>query len=195
VTLALIALLALLVPAAPAQEQAEPRCAAPPADERVVDDYIAELRKRKPPRNRNPLPDSICIFGWCRGKQEEPPPPPSPPSKEAPQGSNEDYSSSRAESDVQPPCLLTPYDPIRAAEHTEIGDLYFSRENHRGALSRYQDALAHKPGDPALHLRLGRTLEKLARAAEARPHYQAALASPLDGAWKKEAAAALERLH
>lgn len=168
-----------------------------PADDRTVDDYIAELNKQKRRgRNRNPLPDQVCVFGWCVGGGHRPAPPAEPaPAPGAPAEPSEEYSTSRQQSaELQPPCALTPYDPIRAAEHVEVGDLYFRRDNYRGALSRFQEALEHKPGDPVIHLRLGRTLEKMEQAGEAYAHYEASLAAPRDGPWKKEAQAAMERL-
>ena len=58
-------------PSTPAPEpQAKP---APPCrKDRTVDEYIAEIRKSKKQRNKNPLPSlsDVCIFGWCKGKVE-----------------------------------------------------------------------------------------------------------------------------
>lgn len=193
--------------------------AAPPAQEpcvsqeridadRPVDDYIAEINQQKRRRNKNPLPEYICIWGWCRqvrsGSETEAPPKvpaPQPPpagatvepgpdsaTLERPRSGGDGHSSSR-----QPACI-SGYDPIRAAEHVEIGDHYFGRKNYRGALSRYQEALENKPADPAIHLRLGRTLEKMDDFAQAYAHYQLSARSVQDGPWKKEAQKALARL-
>src|SRR3569833_116012 len=63
-------MLAVLILSAAMYAQSEP-C---PAD-RPVDDIIAELAKqqsKKNTRNKNPLPDNICIFGWCRKVKKTP---------------------------------------------------------------------------------------------------------------------------
>src|SRR5579864_8744468 len=80
----------MLAPSAP------PPC---PAD-RPVDDIIAEIHKQqsnKKHRNANPLPDVICIGGWCRGRPRKQTPPtfPEPAPESAPQTKNpgEDESS------------------------------------------------------------------------------------------------------
>jgi tetratricopeptide (TPR) repeat protein len=67
------------------------------------------------------------------------------------------------------------------------------KKNYRAALSRYKEALEQKPGDPAIHLRLGRTHEMLEQREEARKHYQAA-ADAREGFWTVEAKEALRRV-
>src|SRR6185436_10699329 len=65
-------LVALLMATTVAAQPAPPPC---PAD-RPVDEIIAEVQKqqsKKAARNRSPLPDNICIAGWCRRSAKTPP--------------------------------------------------------------------------------------------------------------------------
>jgi hypothetical protein len=50
---------------------------------------------------------------------------------------------------------------LEAAHNADVGDQYFGQKNYNGSLMRYEDALEGKPGDVAIHVRLGRVLEKL----------------------------------
>ncbi len=83
---------------------------------------------------------------------------------------------------------------LDAAHNVEVGDFSFEQKNYAGALMRYRDAVAEKPGDAAIHVRLGRVLEKMNQVPQAVEEYQAArkLAGPKK--WTEEAAAALQRL-
>jgi tetratricopeptide (TPR) repeat protein len=83
---------------------------------------------------------------------------------------------------------------IEAAHNVEVGDHYFKRENYNGALVRYNDALEGKPGDPAIHVRLGRVLEKLHQLSPAIEHYNAAQKLGGPEKWSNEAKSALSRL-
>ena len=56
---------------------------------------------------------------------------------------------------------------LEAAHNADVGDQYFGQKNYNGALMRYEDALEGKPGDVAIHVRLGRVLEKLGRFPQA----------------------------
>ncbi|HUE51261.1 MAG TPA: tetratricopeptide repeat protein [Terriglobales bacterium] len=65
-------------------------------------------------------------------------------------------------------------DGAEAAHNVDVGDQYFGQKNYNGALMRYEDALEIKPGDVAIHVRLGRVLEKLGRFPQAIEAYNAA---------------------
>ena len=83
---------------------------------------------------------------------------------------------------------------LDAAHNVEVGDQYFERKNYMGALFRYKDAVEEKTADPAIHVRLGRTFEKINQVPQAIEQYTAAekLAGPEK--WSDEARAALARL-
>jgi len=173
-------------------QSAPPPCPA----ERPVDDIIAEIHKQqasKKHRNSNPLPDVICIGGWCRGHSRKQTPPTFPES--APQAKNpsenESSSSSRATVDK---CDDAMEMALKAAHDVEVGDYSFEAKNYGGALLRYKDAAEEKPGDAAIHVRLGRVLEKLGQLPQAMEQYKAAqeLAGPAK--WSDEAKAAVLRL-
>jgi tetratricopeptide (TPR) repeat protein len=172
--------------------------AAPPScpAERPVDDIIAELHKQqsnKKRRNSNPLPDVICIGGWCRGHSSKQTPPTLPGS--APQaknpGDNESTSSSRVPLDK---CDEAMEMALKAAHDVEVGDYSVSVNNYDGASLRYKDAAEEKPGDVAIHVRLGRVFERLGQLPQAMEQYKAAqeLAGPAK--WSDEAKAAVLRL-
>ncbi len=83
---------------------------------------------------------------------------------------------------------------LKAAHDVEVGDYSFEAKNYGGALLRYKDAVEEKPGDAAIHVRLGRALEKLGQLPQAMEQYKAAqeLAGPAK--WSDEANAAVLRL-
>jgi len=83
---------------------------------------------------------------------------------------------------------------LKAAHDVDVGDYSFEANNYRGALMRYKDALEEKPGDAAIHVRLGRVFEKLGQPTQAIEQYKAAqdLAGPAK--WSEEAKAAVLRL-
>jgi tetratricopeptide (TPR) repeat protein len=164
--------------------------------ERPVDDIITEVHKQqssKKHRNSNPFPDVICIWGWCRDHSRKQTPPTFPES--APQtknpGENESSSSSRAPVDK---CNDAMEQTLKAAHNVDVGDYSFSTDNYDGALMRYKDAAEEKPGDAAIHVRLGRVFERLGQFPQAMEQYKAAqeLAGPAK--WSNEAKAALLRL-
>ena len=178
---------------------------APPAcpSGHPVDDIISEIHKqqsKRKHRNPNPIPDAICIGGWCRGRSQKPPKAPEPaPRPEAP--SNGD-SSSTSTSSSSTSSSRTPVDKcdeameraLEAAHNVEVGDYEFESKNYKGALFRYKDADEEKPGDAAIHVRLGRVFEQLGQLPEATGEYKAAqeLAGPQK--WLDEAKDALVRL-
>lgn len=182
-------------------QSAPPSC---PAD-RPVDEIIAEIHKQqsnKKHRNANPLPDIICIGGWCRGhaRKQTPPtfpesapqtPEAAPPAKNP--GENESSSSSSSRAPVDK-CDDAMEMTLKAAHDVNVGDYSFEAKNYGGALLRYKDAAQEKPGDAAIHVRMGRALEKLGQIPQAMEQYKAAqeLAGPAK--WTDEARAAVVRL-
>src|SRR5262245_39910108 len=177
-------------------QSATPSC---PAD-RPVDDIIAEIHKQQSKKKHhvsNPLPDNICIFGWCGGRSNNQTPPTVPetapqstPSAQNP-SSNESSSSSRPQVD---PCNEAMEKALKAAHDVEVGDDYFETKNYSAALPRYQDAAEEKPGDTAIHVRLGRAFEKSGEIPQAINQYKAALQMAEAGKWSDEAKAAVGRL-
>ena len=83
---------------------------------------------------------------------------------------------------------------LEAAHNVEVGDYSFESKNYSGALIRYKDADEEKPGDAAIHVRLGRALEKLGQLEEATGQYKAALDLAGPQKWSDEAKSALVRL-
>ena len=83
---------------------------------------------------------------------------------------------------------------LKAAHDVEVGDYYFEARNYSSALPRYQQAAAEKPGDAAIHVRLGRVFERLGQIPQAIEQYKSAqeLAGPEK--WSDEAKTALLRL-
>ena len=83
---------------------------------------------------------------------------------------------------------------LKAAHDVEVGDYSFAANNYGGAMMRYKDAAEEKPGDAAIHVRLGRAFEKLRQLPQAIEQYKAAedLAGPAK--WSEEAKAAVLRL-
>jgi tetratricopeptide (TPR) repeat protein len=163
-----------------------------------VDDIIAEIHKqqaKKKHRNPNPFPDSICIGGWCRGRPRTPPPVPEPaPQAEipnTPESSSSSISSSRVPVDK---CDAAMELALEAAHNVEVGDYSLESKNYKGALLRYKDADEEKPGDAAIHVRLGRVLEELGQLPEAMGQYKAALDLAGPQKWSDEAKAAVLRL-
>jgi tetratricopeptide (TPR) repeat protein len=202
-----ILLLLPLVSAAVAQEQ-QPVKSGVCVQDKSVDDYIAELRKLEKERKKsthNPLPNNVCIFGMCShppggpGEDQEAKRPPSPqpePPAPAQQSTNGSESSSKQNDVVVPDKLEAPptYDPIAAAHNADVGDYYLQQKNYRAALMRYEDARQSKPGDAAIHVRMGRALEKLDEPARAYLEYDSATKLEPAGKSEHEARDAMERL-
>jgi tetratricopeptide (TPR) repeat protein len=181
-------------------QSAPPACPA----ERPVDDILAEIHKQqsnKKHRNSNPIPDVFCIGGWCRGRSSKPKPPKAPesaPPESAPQakppGENESTSSSSSSRAPVDKCDEAMEMALKAAHDVEVGDYSFAANNYGGALMRYKGAAEEKPGDAAIHVRLGRVFEKLRQLPQAIEQYKAAeeLAGPAK--WLEEAKAGVSRL-
>lgn len=167
-----------------------------PAD-RPVDDIIAEIHKqqsKKNNRNTNPIPTSICIFGWCRGGAGTPPTVPGPAPEVDSASTPKPNPRQSSSSTYSEQCNAATDRALDAAHNVEVGDFYFQDKNYKAAQLRYQDALDSKPNDAAIEVRLGRAFEKLNDPQHAIEHYQAAekLAGP--DKWAQEAHAALARL-
>lgn len=173
-------------------QSAPPSCPA----ERPVDDIISEVHKQqsnKKHRNSNPLPDVICIWGWCRDHSSKQTPPtfPEPTPQAKNPGENESTSSSKILVDK---CDAATEMALKAAHDVEVGDYSFAEKNYEGALLRYKDAAEEKPGDTAIHVRLGRVFEKLSQLPQAMEQYKAAEEQAGPAKWLDEAKAAVLRL-
>jgi tetratricopeptide (TPR) repeat protein len=195
--------LAIVVVSAGMLAETAPPC---PAD-RPVDEFIAEIQKqqsKKKHRNPNPLPDVSCIFGWCREHSKTPPTVPetapqaqNPEKEDTNSGGATSSSSSSSTSSSRIPmdtCHTAMERSLAAAHNVEVGDYYFADKNYRAALLRYRDALEDKSADGAIHVRLGRVLEKLEQVPQAIEHYKAAQELGPPEKWAQEALAALKRL-
>jgi hypothetical protein len=165
-----------------ATETTAPAC---PAD-RPVDDIIAEVKK--------PIPSIGCIFGWCRDSARTPPTVPptteeSSPNTEAPAPRGESTSKTATER-----CNERTELALEAAHNVEVGDEQFGNKSYQAALSRYEEASEQKPEDAAVHVRLGRVLEKLNDQQKALEEYDAAAKIGTPEKWGAEAKASAERL-
>jgi tetratricopeptide (TPR) repeat protein len=166
-----------------------------PSD-RPVDEIIAQVQKqqsKKAARNKNPMPDVMCIPGWCRQSGKTPPTIPQPaPRAETPSASNVGEVSSSKPSVNK--CDEAMEKTLEAARDVEVGDFYFADKNFRPAASRYEGAVQNKPEDAAIHVRLGRVYEKLREPAQALEHYAAAAKLSGPEKWIEEARSAMSRL-
>ncbi len=131
------------------------------------------------------------------------------PQNQAPPRSDIESSSNDTRIDTSPPphdatnhpdsnvddvLEFHPFDPHKAMKDIEVGDYYFKRQNYRGALNRYQEALIYKPNDAEATLRVARTQDKLKEYEDARDNYAAYLKIIHDGKDADEARKAIERL-
>jgi hypothetical protein len=184
-------------------QSAPPSC---PSD-RPVDEIITEIHKQqsnKKHRNVNPLPNVFCIGGWCRshtGKQKTPDVPESAPQTpesaprgKAPQENESASSSSSSSASAADKCDEAMEMALKAAHDVEVGDYSYSINNYEGALLRYKVALEEKPGDTAIHVRLGRVFEKLNQLPQALEQYKAAQELTEPAHWSDEAKASVLRL-
>lgn len=184
-----------------------------PSD-KPVDDIINEIHKsqsKKNTRNKNPLPDTVCLFGWCRQVKQTTPPllegghqatarveagqqsSPASDSTATPNPDSSSTSSSSSKSAVDR-CNERMEVVLDAAHNVEVGDYYFGEKNYRAALLRYKDAADAKPDDNAIAVRLGRASEKLNDIPAAIEHYTTAAKLTGPEKWTEEARAALARL-
>lgn len=193
-----LALLAQQPAKEPSVSTPAPRASsAPPCrNGRPLEEYLAELKKAKKQRNKNPLPTGACIGSLCLGKVERPQPekPPAPPPPQ-PKSDNGGIESSSKENEDEAVRDEAPNrDPMAAAQSVEVGDYYFSEKNYRAALSRYQEALESKPDDAAIYIRLGRVFEKVGEPTRAFENYDASLRADPGGPSADEAGKGVERL-
>jgi hypothetical protein len=197
-------LLSFLLPCsaqAPATTPEEPVC----YKDKSVNDYIVELNKLKTKHGtHNPLPNEVCIFGMCSHPSGGPdvnhpdPPPPTPQpvqeKSDRPQLSERERDSSSSKTGIGDTLAASTYDPVSAAADTDVGDYYFKDKNYRGALMRYESAVEKKPGDAAIHLRIGRAFEKLGDNERAFMGYDAVVKLEPAGKSAAEAKQGMERL-
>lgn len=163
---------------------------------RPVDDYIAEInaaKSKKKSRTTNPLPDSICVFGWCTGTAKRPPKPNEPqvPAGKPAAGVNQQSAST---SPAAIKCDLEMQQVLDAAHDVDVGDTYFQDKNYRAAMFRFQDAAKAKPDDAAIEVRLGRAYEKLKQPVQALLQYEAAAKLSGPEKWVDEARSSASRL-
>lgn len=178
---------------------AETPTTACPSD-RPVDDFIAEIAKsqsKRSARNRSPLPQNFCVWGWCRQPVKTPPTLPGPAPTAEPGRADPNVSSSKEESSSKDPrlaCQIAVELALEAAHNVEVGDYNFEQKNYRGALSRYREADEQKPADAAILVRMGRAYEKIDEPASAIARYEAAIKLTGPEKWISEARASVERL-
>ncbi|MBV8476222.1 MAG: tetratricopeptide repeat protein [Acidobacteria bacterium] len=170
-----------------------------PAD-RPVDDIIAEVHKQQSKNKHrvgNPFPNVTCIWGWCLDHSRTPPtiPEPAPmaqiPALAPSDETQSDAGATRSSTDTCRDAIKT---ALEAAHNVEVGDYYFDAGNYPAALLRYQDAVKEKPQDLAVHVRLGRALEKQNNLSEAIDQYKAAESLTGPAKWSAEAKRSLLRL-
>lgn len=90
---------------------------------------------------------------------------------------------------------LRPYNPHRAMKNVEVGEFYLKRKNYGAALSRFREALEHKPNDLHATYRLAETLEKMGDLEEALALYRAYLKIlPEGGRFSRDSHRAVERV-
>jgi len=166
---------------------------APCPANRPVDEIIAEVHREqstKRQRNTDPLPQIHCSWGWCVDLSKTPPTFPEPaPRVDVPSRSTATPTTTRVET-----CGDAMKMALEAAHNVEVGDYYFGEKNYSGSSLRYQDALEEKPGDLAIHVRLGRAFEKLNQIPQAIEQYKAAQKLSGPEKWSDEAKSALQRL-
>ena len=175
----------------PADSNAGTSSKAPACGNGPIDEYLAAKKKARRVRNKNPLPNDVCVWSWCRANPNAPNPdnlPTShPPEDTARPGEPSNESSSKAA--PAPHC-----DIYAAVQDVEVGDFYYDDKSYRAALGRYESALGNKPNDPGIFLRLGKTAEKLGDFERANREFQSSLDAAPDGPTAKEAKAGLERI-
>jgi tetratricopeptide (TPR) repeat protein len=168
-----------------------------PAD-RPVYEIIAELSKQQSKRKHrvtNPLPEVTYIWGWCIDHSRTPPTVPEPVPRAETQHSGDASSASASSNTTRAKeCHDAMEQALAAAHNVEVGDYYFGKKNYDAALLRYDDAREEKPRDIAVHVRLGRVLERLKQLPRAIEEYKAALKLSGPQKWSDEAKSALLRL-
>ncbi|MFZ3263128.1 MAG: tetratricopeptide repeat protein [Terriglobales bacterium] len=87
-----------------------------------------------------------------------------------------------------------PWNPMKANKDIQIGDFYFRRQNYKGALDRYTEALYYKNNDAVASYRIAECQEKLGNKAEARKYFEQYLKILPEGPLAKDAHASLAKL-
>ena len=166
--------------------------------ERPVDDIIAEVRKEqstKKHRDTDPSPTVHCSWGWCIDVSKTPPTFPEPPPRVgAPDNQNTSSNTTVSDTVAAETCGAAMKMALEAAHNVEVGDQSFGQKNYKGAMLRYKEALEEKRGDVAIHVRLGRVLEKLDQLPQAIEEYKAVQKLRGPEKWTNEAKSALLRL-
>lgn len=167
-------------------QPAPPPC---PAD-RPIDEIIGDIHKEqsnKKHRNKVPWPQPAPVT--------TPPTFPEPaPKVEVPTKQSTISSEPSSEPGPAEKCANAMSMALEAAHDVDVGDYYFQRQNYSGALQRYNDAAEEKPGDLAIHVRVGRAFEKLGQLPQAIQEYKAAQKLTGPQKWSEEAKSALVRL-
>jgi len=182
-----------------------------------VDELIAVLNKR-PLHVKNPLPDTACINLWlivpvgtCHEVKkstppENPNPEPAPEPSTIASSSNDAGPASASSKDqrrdneatsamsAEEKCNETMEAALAAGHNVDVGDQNFAKRNYNGALTRYRDAAEQKPHDAAIHVRLGRTLERMDRPDLAAEQYNEAVKLGGPEKYVAEAKSAMARL-
>jgi tetratricopeptide (TPR) repeat protein len=181
--LAAAALPAFAQDATPKQDEVKTEAAC--YQDKGVDEYVAEIKKLQTEAKRKGRfgATSVCVFSFCTQPTTHP--------NEAPQGS---AIPSAARGGSESSSAAVTYDPVGAAHNVEVGDYYFADKNYRGALLRYREAVEQKPGDAAIHLRIGRAYEKLNESERAYLAYDAAVKLDPAGKGSADARSGVERL-
>ena len=167
---------------------------------RPVDDLIAQIhlqQSKRKHRHANPLPEVICIFAWCIDVSRTPPTLPEPAPLAQPQrasGADSSSSATNLSSVADDPCDIATRAALQAAHNVDVGDYYFEDKAYAAARLRYAEALEQKPDDRAIHVRLGRVMEKLNQLPQAIQQYKLVPSRDRSERWSKEAKGALLRL-
>jgi tetratricopeptide (TPR) repeat protein len=159
---------------------------------------MAEVQKEqshRKHRNSNPFPTILCSWGWCIDVSTTPPTfPESSPQVSSTADYNLSSNAPASESAAVQTCGDAMKMALQAAHNVEVGDYYFGEKNYKASLLRYQEALAEKPSDLAIHVRLGRAFEKMSQVPQAIAQYEAAQNLSGPERWSDEAKLALQRL-
>lgn len=168
-----------------------------------VDDIIGQIHRqqsKRKHRNANPLPQIICIFAWCIDISRTPPtiPETAPvvhgPKRDSGSGTDSSSAATDLSSAKTDSCDTATRSALLAAHNVDVGDYYFfEAKAYEAASLRYLEALEQKPDDAAIHVRLGRALEKLKQFPQAIEQYKMVPGRGPER-WSKEANGALLRL-
>ena len=96
-----------------------------------------------------------------------------------------------AESDVSE---VHNWDPHRAQKDIEVGDYYAKRGNYRGALGRYESAIAFQDNNAEAMWKAAQTAEKMGQQDKALRHYNEYLRTLPRGDHAADAQRAVQRL-